>query len=383
MTHRILYVQAVGERGGVETVLLNMVVGLDRARFEPIVAGLRDGSFLNELRRAGVDVRLLPAGRVRQLYRGGRTVTALARLIRGTNVHLVHSHNAVAHLYGGLAARIAGVPSIFHLHGVPPPGFNRDGVIGWLAAHVRASKILAVSQYVADDFQHVWGRRDNVEVLHNGIQAQTLLTEAESASVRAEFSVSPQTPIVVMATRLQRWKGVHVFLDAVARVQADFPQAHFFVVGGGLFGLEQEYERALHESADRQRPSRLTFTGFRPDVYRFMREADLVVHASIAPDPFPTVILEAMAFGKPVIATRLGGCPESVVDEVTGLLVAPGDASALSGAMARLLADPLLRQQMGRRAQQRFEELFTLPRMMERLQQVYHTLLATPARLSS
>jgi len=183
----------------------------------------------------------------------------------------------------------------------------------------------------------------------------------------------------VMATRLQRWKGVHVFLDAAAQVLNQIPEARFIIVGGTLFGLEQEYAAELRRRAEHLKlAGSVRFAGFRSDVIRFYGAADLVVHSSIEPEPFGMVLLEAMACAKPVVASNCGGPREVVMNGITGLLVPPKDAQQLAQAILTLLGDPDRRIRMGQAGAARVRACFSAERMVRELQAVYEGMVGDP-----
>ena len=187
--------------------------------------------------------------------------------------------------------------------------------------------------------------------------------------------------MIVMVARLQRGKGVHVFIEAAARVARLRSDVHFLVVGGALFGLEEAYGLDLRRRVAALGLDRtLTFTGHRDDAHRLFAAADVVVHASIEPDSFPTVLLEAMAAGKPIVASDLGGPREIVVGGETGLLVAPNEPDLLARALVSLIGDSGLRDLMGKAGAARFNEAFLASRMTRELQEVYQE-VASPSPL--
>ena len=158
------------------------------------------------------------------------------------------------------------------------------------------------------------------------------------------------------------------------------PEARFLVVGGALFGLEQQYPADLRRDAERRGLTRaLTFTGYRADIGRFFNATDVVVQASIEPEAFGMVLLEAMAAGRPVIATNHGGPREIVVHGETGFLVPPNRADLLAESILTLVQDPSLRLRMGRAGAARFEAQFLASRMAERLQAIYTELVSRTA----
>ena len=374
---RILHVTSLAERGGVEVILLNILKALDRSRFDPFVLCLENGPFVAEVASTNTPIRVIEAGRVREMFRGAGTIAAVVRLVREERIDIVHSHNAKAHIYGGLAALLAGVPSVFHLHGVPRLTFSRDGLVNLVSVAIPAAQTIACSRYVAEAFTTAWWPHREVMVVRNGV-----VPEGSGVSNHhVEFGIPPDAPLVIMVSRLQRWKGVHIFVEAVAQVARLRQDARFLVVGGSLFGLEREYARYLRRLADQLVVARvLQFTGHRTDVWRFYKAADIVIHSSIEPDPFPTVLLEAMAAGKPVIASEDGGPSEIVANGVTGVLVRPARPDLLAQRLLVLLADRRQRDEMGDAAVARFQSEFHATRMVRQLQTVYEQLAGGVAR---
>ena len=286
--------------------------------------------------------------------------------------------NAKAHMYGGSAAALRRVPCVYHLHGVPRSSLSRDGVVSLLSVVVPATRTIACSQYVAEGFRRAWSCHRVVTVVHNGVLPWS--RDQPSPEVRHEFGIADDAPLIVMVARLQRWKGVHVFLDAAVHVIASQPAACFMVVGGTLFGLEQDYPLELRQQVQRLKLGHaVRFVGFRSDVLRFLSAADLIVHCSIEPEPFGMVLVEAMACGKPVIASDSGGPREIVESGVTGLLVPQGDAERLAQAILTLLGDPERRLRMGQAGAARVREAFSAERMARQLEALYEGMAGNKA----
>src|SRR5437660_2660845 len=193
---RVLYVSPLAERGGVEVVLLNILKALDRSRLTAGVALLQDGPLVSEIRSTGVPVWVVEAGRVRQITRGVRAVARLARLIRQGRIELVHTMNAKAHLYGGWAAALRGVPCVYHLHGVPRPSLGRDGVVSALAVALPAARTIACSQFVADGFREAWHSRRVIRVVRNGLIPPPFT--ASPGQLRTELRMPEGATFVVM-----------------------------------------------------------------------------------------------------------------------------------------------------------------------------------------
>ncbi len=374
---KVLYVSPSAEQGGLERVLLSILGALDRSRFTAGVALLEDGPLVNDVRGTGTDTRVVTSGRVRNLVRGVTAVARLVRLIVRERFDLVHTMNAKAHLYGGAAAVLSGVPCVHHLQGVPRRSLSRDGLVNFLSAVVPATRTVACSNYVAEGFRRAWRSRRPVAVVHNGLLPGP--RDGHPSAVRLEFGIPSQAPLIVMIARLQRWKGVHIFVDAAGEVARRRSDVRFLVVGGTLFGLEQEYAEELRVRVDRLGLGHaLRFVGHRRDTQVFFQNADVAVHASIDAEPFGMVLLEAMAAGKPVVASDQGGPREIVLHGETGYLVPPNRADLLAKSILSLIERPDLRVKMGQAAAARFEACFRAEQMCRGLEQIYTQITSRP-----
>jgi glycosyltransferase involved in cell wall biosynthesis len=366
---KILYIQPVAEKGGMEVNLLTELRGLNRRSFVPMVACLEDGPLVPELRATGASVVTLSRGRLRHLVKTFLTILRLARLIRRAQADLVVCENALASLYGRPAALLTGRPCILQSGGVGRP----PDIVERLAYRLGPSLVIANSEFTRRSLTEAGVPAKRVVMVHRGVDLKQVQPDPESrTSVREEFGIPDRAPVVLMATRLQRGKGVHVFLDAAAHVTTIDPAVCFLIVGGALFGLEEHYPHQLHRQVERLKLNEaVRFAGFRSDVFRFYSAADVVVHSPIEPEGFGMVLVEAMACGKPVIASDSGGPREIVKNGVTGLLVLPGDATRLGQAILTLLGDPERRRRMGQAGAARVRDHFSAERMVREVEEVY------------
>jgi glycosyltransferase involved in cell wall biosynthesis len=356
----VLFVVGAGERAGAERVLLTLARAVDRSRVRPVVAFLDDGPFVDEVRMAGIEVvQLGRSGRLRNLRRVPRTVARLRDAIESVGADVVQATGDKMSVYAGWAARLAGRPCVFWLHNAP-------GTPTWFAQLAmtvtpRAS-VVACSRWMADAFRERLGLP--AVAIQNGLPLDELPVPPGG---RGEILVATGWPcdavVVGHFARLQRWKGTEVFIRACAEVAERHERLRFLVVGGALFGREQEYADSLPRlAAELGLGDRIHFTGFRPDALDLMAASDVVAHCSLRADPFPTVVLEAMALGRPVVATRTRGPEESLDEGRTGLLVAPGDHVGLAGALDRLAGSPGLRDAIGRAAREEALEHYSAER---------------------
>jgi glycosyltransferase involved in cell wall biosynthesis len=178
-----------------------------------------------------------------------------------------------------------------------------------------------------------------------------------------------------MAVNVQPWKGQDVTLKAVAALAPEFPTLKCVLAGGVVRGAEWFHERIVEFVAAQGLGGRVQLLGSRKDVPDVLNALDVVVHASVTPEPFGRILIEAMSLGKPLIASGAGGVLEIVEDGRSGLLVPPGDASAMAAALRRLLADPALRASIGAAGRTRAHDHFSVEHFAHAMQDVYDQVL--------
>lgn len=375
---RVAFVDHTARMGGAEHALAWLVTHLDRSRIEPTVVLGEEGPLADRLRRAGVDVVVVPLapalGEARKesltplglvhplrLARLVRAATTLAGVLRRLEADVVHTNSLKAHLIGGLGGRLAGTQVVWHVrdHLSAPYLPSAAARAMRLAARVLPHRVVAVSESVARSV----GR--DASVVHQGVPLPELRSDRRDGPLR-----------VGLVGRISPWKGQDVFLAAAARLAREFPDVEFVVAGAPLFG-EEAFELELHRQA-RAAPlaGRVTFLGFQEDVWEVYRDLDIVVHASTLPEPYGNVVVEAMASRRPVVAAAAGGVLELVEDGRTGLLVPPGDVTALAAALAVLLRDPERRAALARAGREDVERRFSPERDAEAVAQVYRELAA-------
>lgn len=323
------------QRGGAELALVHLLGGLHDVGIRWSVTFLEEGSLIRKVRELGVNVAVIEAGRLREAGRVVGTVRAIARRVRETGAQAVLSWMGKAHLYGGPAAKLAGVPAVWFQHGLPT-GHWMDR----LATRVPAAGILTCSRFVAEAQAKLMPRRA-MRVVHPGVELERFDPHAlpEPAEARRLLGLPGDGPLVGIAGRMQAWKGMHVLIEAMVRVRAAHAGARCLVVGGE-HALEPGYEARLRGDVARLGlGGAVIFAGHQTDVPMWMQAMDVVVHASER-EPFGMVVVEAMALGKPVVATVPGGPGEVITDGVDGQLVRYGDVEGLAGAVLRYLDEP-------------------------------------------
>lgn len=373
---KILLLESVSQIGGAEKVLLQILQGLDRDRFQPITVVLaRPGEFSREAAHFA-PVYHYPIGRYRYVYRLVQRILQLALFVRSERIALIHSNGTKAHIIGGLVAKLAGVPCVWRLTDLP----DLSNSLTKLARRIPAQAYTANSSFHAGRWVQVGlDSRRMVTLFSSTVRQDSLLESGRPSldpqSLRQELALPASALVTTMVGRVQRWKGQHVFLTSAHRVLEEIPDAYFLVVGDALFGLDLEYRDELTDLVTRLGiADRVRFTGWRRDVPEILAASDIVVHASVLPEPWGNVLVEAMAAGKPVIASDAGGPREIVVPGGTGLLVPPGDAEAMAQAIIALARDPARREALGMGGRERVLNHFTAEVMTEHVQKIWERL---------
>jgi glycosyltransferase involved in cell wall biosynthesis len=389
----ILYVHSSDEMYGADKILLEIVENLPPARFRPLVVIPNDVPYAGQLTRALADRGIqtvhyptailrrkyfTPWGLLQYLWRLACSTWFLVRLIRREQVRLVHS-NTAAVIPGALAARLTGAPHVWHVHEIITQPRFLWRFTSWLLPRLSA-RVVAVSAATRD---HLCAgdplNQSKAIVIHNGIDgAPYAHSEAAGAALRSEWSVSPDEVLAGMIGRVSHWKGQGYFVDVASHVTRQQPQARFALVGGVFPGQEQLIEELHAQVRGLGLEPVVRISDFRSDVPAVLQAYDIFVLPSTLPDPFPTVVLEAMASAKPVVAAAHGGSLEMVEDGVTGYLVPPNQPAQMAAAITRLCLDPTARKAMGDAGRARFHALFGLERFVAAWNTLYADLLAPP-----
>jgi glycosyltransferase involved in cell wall biosynthesis len=392
---RVLFFDHTAALGGGEIALANLVSHLDPKRVKPIVVLAAEGPLADRLRPT-TETYVLPLSvavtgqkkdslgfaslfRVREAVSVFRYVRQLARLMRSHNVAIVHTNSLKADIIGGIAGRLARLPVVWHVRDRIEDDYLPKCVVRAFRglARVIPNYVIANSAATLRSL-HPRKGTSNTSVIPSGCKLwgrSAIVHDGTAPAALAERTELRQESHVGLVGRISPWKGQHIFIQAAALVHQDFPDARFFIIGSALFG-EDSYDQEI-----RRLPGQLgiesivKFTGFRSDVDRAIAELDLVVHASTKGEPFGQVIIEAMAAGKPVVATNGGGVPEIVEDGRTGILVPMGDAQAMAQAICRILSNPVGAKAMGRQGRKRVADHFTLQQTARRVEAAYAKVL--------
>jgi len=367
---RILFVNHVSRISGAERSLLDILRHIDRSRFEPIVALPPGGELTEALRQCGVRCLPLPLRRICKTTNPWRLAVSLlnvvkvtvqlTRLIRRERIALVHANSNTAQIYAGPAARLSGVPCIWH---------TRDlvtlGLLGpWLNRF--SSRTIAISDCVHRHVSLCIHPPNKLRTIYNGIDISGPQTG----------SLSHKGPVFGMIAQLVPWKNHGAFIETAARLATILPDARFVIAGDDLFAEHRGYRTKLESKiAQLGLKDRLLFTGHLPDVTPLLESMDVLIHPAVR-EPLGRVILEAMAREKPVVAVNACGPAEIIRHGIDGLLAASDRAEDLAEEALCLIHNPLLAEQLGAAGRQRVEQDFNIRNKIREIEALYDDLLS-------
>ena len=363
----ILYIIGRLAVGGTERQLLELVTRLDTERYNPKVCCLSEGGKLVENLKKNIKsyvIKRKSSFDISRLYR-------LYKLIKMEQPHIVHTFLFNANTYGRLAAKLAGVPII--ISSERDLGFNLsqfDRIINRLLSKW-SNKIVANSKSVADRVvKEDKINDDKVTYIYNGIDVQSFVTHVDSSQKKEQLGIPPENKVVtVVANMYYPIKGHSYFIHAASKIIRVMPDTTFILVGDGT--LKESFIRL---SKKLNVFKNMLFLGFRPDIPELLAITDIAVLPSLS-EGFPNVVLEAMAAGKPVVASAVGGILEIVLNNETGFLIPPADSDALAEKIITLLQDEALCTVMGIAGYQRVAALFSIDQMVRNTECLYEALI--------
>lgn len=390
---KILQVVANTRYGGMPFHVLTLSKGLKERGHEVGLLSLDEGPLLDEFARAGIPVTYMPflGRRARRdpvtLFRSAGMVR---KTIRGNNPDIVHTHGPRAHFFVDMAQLFQNGPAVVSsVHGSFSQFVSGNrGEYGCAASALkkiqyggidkltarRSAMMIAVCEATRKELiQALKIAPDKVRVVRNGIEERRVEPQAVDA-LRREFGCGDDEKLVAYVGRIAYHKGTGLLVEAAEIVAAGMPEARFVAVGEGPMVEELRLRTAAGPLT-----GRFIVAGRRSDAVDIIAAADLLILPSLS-EGLPLTLLEAAMTGTAMVASDTGGIPEVVIDGETGLLVPVGDSRRLAGAIERLLADDQKRKSMGVAARRLWERRFTVPRMIDGMEEIYSKVAVSAAR---
>lgn len=372
-SRHVLFLQSSSELYGSGKIILQVLQVYRKEGITPVVVLTAAGPLGVELEAEGFIVRIINLGLLRRKYvnasgllnRIGKNIKAykfLNALHREFEFELVYS-NTLAVIIGALWAKRKHVPHIWHIHEILPGPAPLVRLLSKMLDSTTPNPIV-VSEAV---FNH-WKTKLKLavpKVIHNGIPYDKYLEEYPNAKRQLECPVDML--VITMIGRINPGKGQLFFLELARQIAKSYPHCYFLLVGDPFPGYEHIQKEIRVKTREYGLEENVKDLGFRTDIPIILASSDIFVLPSILPDSFPTVILEAMAAGKPVVASRSGGANEMVLDGKTGFLISIGDVQKGVESLSHLIENESLRMEMGKAGRARVLKEYSLRAFEEKI----------------
>lgn len=369
--HNILYLHEARVFGGAEISLLALIKGLDRDRFLPIVACPPKSEFADKLGELGVRLCPIEYPGLKNILATLVTIRSIKNIARRESVSLIHANSPRTNLMGAIAAKFAGIPIIWHERTLLEGGMvDINRIFATLS-----DRIICNSEAIRKRWLKKRKFADKTLAILNGVDLARFNPNISGQSIRGGLKLNSDTYVVGIISRLWPDKGHRDFITAASKVLKGIPDVCFIVVGDYSLpeyaGLKRELDELIVSLGIKDK---LMFVGFRSDIPQVIAGVDIVVLPSEV-EGCSRVLLEAMAMGKPVVATNLGGTPEIVDDGITGIMIPPNDPASLANALTKLLNDKELSMKMGRCGRIKAAESFSVEKNVAKTMAVYEEVL--------
>jgi glycosyltransferase involved in cell wall biosynthesis len=370
--YKIVYVIDGLSMGGAERLMVPILKYLSRTDFDAYVCALqsKDGNpMADEIRALGIPVRCLDIKHLRDRH----ALPRLIKYLREVDADLVHTQLEFANILGNISAKFLHLPSVCTIHVMPSldvkPKLKLHQRAEWFILRYFCDQVISVSEEARQYHLDISGARSSqVSTIYNGIDLSNFLNldrELERTNVRTELGIPMDAIVLTTVAVLRPQKGIQFMIRALHALLASNPNAYYLIVGSG------SHQNVLLEEVDKAGvKNRVIFAGMRKDIARLLAASDVFVLPTLT-EALPTVLAEAMAAKLPIIASRVGGVPEMVMDGQNGCLVEPEDVDGLANACIGLLANPEKRAAMSADGWKIVNQKFNIERQVDQLRELY------------
>ena len=380
----ILFLHAGAEMYGADKVMLDLIKRLDKSKYTAYVILPTNGVLVDALKNEGINVTVMPYPIMRRKYFnpigiikyfGGlnKYTKKITKLAKQWNIDVIHT-NTAATLEGSFVSRKLKIPQLWSIHEIivkPAIMYKFTSKLIAKYSSITITDSSAVKEHLEKSGCF---RKDAVKVIYNGVDDKRFTPESDCSYLYDEWNIPRNAPIIGMMGRVNSWKGQADFLKAANILMKRHPDLYTVFVGAAFEG-EEWREKELADSIEASPyKDRIINKGYRTDSQGIYKLYDVFVLPSTNPDPLPTVVLEAMATGKPVVGYRHGGVCEMVKEGYNGLLAEVRNPEDLADKIDVLLKDKDLRKKMGNNSRKRLLENFSIKSYVQNYSEEYDRL---------
>lgn len=381
----ILFLHAGAEMYGADKVMLDLIKRLDKSKYTPFVILPTSGVLVDALKDAGVSVTVMPYPIMRRKYFNPKGViqyginlvkytNEIVKFAKEHNIKLIHT-NTAATLEGCFVSRRLKIPQLWSIHEI---------IVNPKIMYQFTSKLIAkYSNITITDSNAVkkhldasgYFKNGDVKVIYNGVDSERFTPDISCDYLYDEWKIPRNSKVIGMMGRVNSWKGQADFLKAANIIMDQNPNVYTVFVGSAFEGeewREKELAKAISESPHKDR---IINKGYRTDSEAIYKLYDVFVLPSTNPDPLPTVVLEAMSTGKPIVGYKHGGVCEMVKEDYNGLLAEVCNPSDLAAKIEKLLSNDALRMEMSNNSRKRLLEKFSIDSYVQNYSNEYEKLL--------
>lgn len=378
----ILYLHSGAELYGADQILLNLVCNLDKEAFNPIVVLPCDGPLVEILNQNNIETKIIKYPIVRRKYFNFKgifsylfsyftSVKQIIKFAKEKDVELIHN-NTIAVLEGIIVSKKMHKPLITHVHEM----IDKPAIVSKILYNLlvkNSNKVITVSKAVKNHIEKIIkNKKKNIEVVYNGIKPDNFITKYNVDYLYKEFNI-PKDKSFILGTigRINAIKGQEDFIDIVYELSRKNKNIYGIIVGDAFSGQEWRIEKLKNKIKDLNLEENIKYVGFRKDIAELHQFFDIYMLPSIQKDSFPTVVLESMATGKPILAYKCGGVEEMLQDNLNGYLVELGNKKEMINKILTLIEDKQKFEIMQQKSIEIFYKNFTIDKFIKRIEKIY------------
>lgn len=376
----ILFLHAGAEMYGADKVLLDLIRWLDKSKYRPLVILPTEGVLVDAFKEEGIEVEVIPYPIMRRKYFNLKGICLygyemikysmiLIKIAKREHIDIVHT-NTAAVMEGVFVSKRLKIPQLWSIHEIIVNPKIMFKVTSKLIA--KYSKITITDSRAVKEHLESSGYFDgNIKVVYNSVDSERFNPKNDCSYLYDEWNVSKNAKVIGMMGRVNSWKGQSDFLKAANIIMSKFPDVYTVFIGSAFEG-EEWREKELADAIGKSPYSdRIISRGYRTDSQGIYKFYDVFVLPSTNPDPLPTVVLEAMATGKPIVGYRHGGVCEMVKEGYNGLLAEVRNPKDLANMIEQLLINDELREQMGEYSRERLLSNFSIEAYIKNFSDIY------------